>query len=123
MTSGFATVGSDRVHFMLKNLSREDRLRVMRFVCSFAWADLEIKSKERTLVHKMVKELHLEADEAKLVEEWLKVPPRAEEVDPASIPKAHRQLVLDAARRMIKADGEIDPEEAESFSLLEQLLA
>ena len=108
---------------MLKNLSREDRLRVMRFVCSFAWADLEIKSKERTLVRKMVKELHLEPDEAKLVEEWLEIPPRAEEVDPASIPKAHRQLVLDAARRMIKADGNIDPEEAENFALLEALLS
>jgi uncharacterized tellurite resistance protein B-like protein len=108
---------------MLKNLSREDRLRVMRFVCSFAWADLEIKSKERTLVRKMIKELHLEPDEVKLVEGWLEVPPRAEEVDPASIPKAHRQLVLDAARRMIKADGTIDAEEAESFELLEMLLA
>jgi uncharacterized tellurite resistance protein B-like protein len=108
---------------MLKNLSRDDRLQVMRFVCSFAWADLEVKSKERTLVRKMIKELHLEPDEVKLVEEWLEVPPRAEEVDPASIPKAHRHLVLDAARRMIKADGTIDPEEAESFELLEQLLA
>jgi tellurite resistance protein len=108
---------------MLKTLSREDRLRVMRFVCSFAWADLEVKSKERTLVRKMIKELHLEPDEVKLVEGWLQVPPRAEEVDPASIPKAHRQLVLDAARLMIQIDGSIDPEEAESFLLLEQLLA
>lgn len=108
---------------MLNHLSREDRLQVMRFVCSFAWADLEIKPKERSLVHKMVKELGLEADEAKLVEGWLKVPPRPEEVDPASIPRAHRQIVLDAARRMIKADGTIDPEEAESLELLEQLLA
>ncbi len=108
---------------MLKNLSREDRLQVMRFVCSFAWADLEVKSKERTLVRKMVKELELEPDEVKLVDGWLEVPPRAEEVDPAAIPRAHRQLVLDAARRMIAADGTIDPEEAESFELLEQLLS
>ncbi|MDI1447962.1 TerB family tellurite resistance protein [Polyangium sp. 6x1] len=108
---------------MLKNLSREDRLQVMRFVCSFAWADLEIKPKERALVHKMVKELHLDPDEAKQVEGWLKVPPRAEEVDPATIPRAHRQMVLDAARRIIKADGNVDPEEQESLSLLEQLLA
>lgn len=107
----------------MKNLSREDRLQVMRFVCSFAWADLEVKSKERTLVRKMVKELELEPDEVKLVDGWLEVPPRAEEVDPAAIPRAHRQLVLDAARRMIAADGTIDPEEAESFELLEQLLS
>jgi len=108
---------------MLKNLSREDRLQLMRFVCSFAWADLEIKAKERALVRKMMKELHLEPDEIKLVDGWLEVPPRAEEVDPASIPRAHRQMVLDAARRMIKVDGDIDPEEAESFALLEALLS
>ncbi|TKD01240.1 TerB family tellurite resistance protein [Polyangium fumosum] len=108
---------------MLKNLSREDRLRVMGFVCSFAWADLEIKPKERALVHKMVKELKLDPDEAKQVEGWLQVPPRAEEVDPAAIPRAHRQMVLDFARRMVKADGTVDPEEEESLSLLEALLA
>src|SRR5689334_17745350 len=108
---------------MLKNLSREDRLQVMRFVCSFAWADLEVKPKERALVHKMVKEFALDPSEAKQVEEWLKVPPRAEEVDPAAIPPAHRKMVLDAARRMIKVDGDVDPEEQESLSLLEQLLA
>lgn len=107
---------------MLKTLSHEDRLRLMRFVCSFAWADLEIKAKERALVHKMVKELDLDPAEAKLVEGWLQVPPRAEEVDPATIPRAHRQIVLDAVRRMVKADGNVDPEEAESLSLLEQLL-
>jgi uncharacterized tellurite resistance protein B-like protein len=108
---------------MLKNLSREERLQLMRFVCSFAWADLEIKSKERALVRKMVKELELEPDEVKQVDEWLKVPPRAEEVDPAAIPRAHRQMFLDAARRMINADGDVDAEEAESFALLEDLLA
>jgi uncharacterized tellurite resistance protein B-like protein len=107
---------------MLKSLSHEDRLRVMRFVCSFAWADLEIKTKERVLVRKMIKEFDLDPEEIKLVEGWLKVPPRAEEVDPATIPRAHRQMVLDAARQMIQADGDIDPEEAESLSLLEQLL-
>ncbi|HVK71558.1 MAG TPA: TerB family tellurite resistance protein [Polyangium sp.] len=108
---------------MLKNLSREDRLRVMGFVCSFAWADLEVKAKERALVRKMVKELELDPDEAKQVESWLQVPPRAEDVDPAAIPRAHRQMVLDFAQRMVKADGSVDPEEAESLSLLEALLA
>jgi uncharacterized membrane protein YebE (DUF533 family) len=108
---------------MLKNLSREDRLQLMRFVCSFAWADLEIKDKERALVRKMVEALHLEPDEIKLVESWLEVPPPAEDLDPARIPRAHRQMVLDAARLMISADGAVDPEEQESFLLLEQLLA
>ena len=106
----------------LHKLNREDRQRLMRFVCSFAWADLEVKRTERALVHKMAKKLALDEHEKKMVEEWLKVPPKAEEVDPQSIPHAQRKLFLDAAREMISVDGEIDAEEAESFQLLEQLL-
>jgi hypothetical protein len=58
----------------------------MKFVCSLAWADLEVRKKERDFVHKLVKKLHLDEKEAKMVDEWLKVPPRAEEVDPAKVP-------------------------------------
>lgn len=94
----------------------------MRFVCSLAWADLEIKAKERSFVHKLVKKLHLDEHEAKMVEEWLKVPPRAEEVDPARVPHQHRKLFLDTVKAMAQADGEIDEEEKESLALLEQLL-
>jgi uncharacterized tellurite resistance protein B-like protein len=107
---------------MLKTLASEDRLRLMRFVCSFAWADLEIKTKERALIHRMVKELGLEPAEVQQVEGWLKMPPAAEEVDPATIPRAHREIVLKAVRRVIQADGNVDPEEAENLALLEQLL-
>lgn len=106
----------------LHKLSREDRQRLMRFVCSFAWADLEVKKTERALVHKMAKKLALDESERAMVNEWLKVPPRAEDVDPQSIPHAQRKMFLDAAREIIAADGEIDPEEKESFSLFEQLL-
>lgn len=106
----------------LRKLSREDRLRLMRFVCSFAWADLEVKKSERALVAKMAKKLGLEEDEIAEVKKWLQVPPRAEDVDPQSIPPAQRKLFLDAAREMIAVDGEIDPEERESFSIFEQLL-
>jgi hypothetical protein len=107
---------------MLHELDREDRLRLMRFVCSFAWADLEVREGERTFVLKLVKQLKLDADEAKLVDEWLEVPPRAEEVDPADIPRAHRQIFLDAARALIVSDGRVDREEAESLALLEMLV-
>ena len=39
---------------MPTTLPREDRLRLMKFVCSFAWADLEIHVKEREFVGKMI---------------------------------------------------------------------
>lgn len=106
----------------LQKLSREDRLRLMRFVCSFAWADLEVKKTERALVQKMAKKLALDEDERAMVKKWLQVPPRAEDVDPQSIPPAQRKMFLDAAREMIAVDGEIDPEERESFQIFEQLL-
>jgi uncharacterized tellurite resistance protein B-like protein len=107
----------------LKDLSSEDRMRLMRFACSFAWADLEIRPKERDLVRKLQKQLELSGAEIAQAEEWLKVPPRPEDVDPTSVPREHRALFLQAAREMIGVDGEIDPEEAETFELFKQLLA
>src|SRR5262245_34175358 len=106
----------------LKDLSKEDRLRLMRFVCSFAWADLHVHEKERKFVRALVRKLKLGASDAKQVERWLKVPPRPEEVDPADVPRQHRELFLQAAREVITVDGEIHPEETSMFSLLEQLL-
>ncbi|MEM9073120.1 MAG: TerB family tellurite resistance protein [Myxococcota bacterium] len=106
----------------MKTLDREDRLRLMKFICSFAWADLEIQDEERSFVQKLVRELELDEDEQAQVEQWLTVPPPAEELDPAEIPREHRQLFLDTARAMIVADGKIDPDEAENFALLEALM-
>jgi uncharacterized tellurite resistance protein B-like protein len=106
----------------LHKLNREDRQRLMRFVCSFAWADLEVKKTERVLVQKMARQLALDDEDRALVKQWLQVPPRAEDVDPQSIPHNQRKMFLEAAREMITADGEIDPEERESFSIFEQLL-
>ena len=107
---------------MLETLDREDRLRLMKFICSFAWADLEIQDEERDFVNRLVEQLELDDKEREQVQEWLKLPPTADELDPAEIPKAHRQLFLDTARAMIVADGRIDPDEAENFALFELLV-
>ncbi|EYF00376.1 TerB family tellurite resistance protein [Chondromyces apiculatus] len=108
---------------MLDKLSREERLQLMRFVCSFAWADLEIQPKERKYISRLITRLHLSEEEKAQVKTWLEVPPETEALDPQLIPRAHRELFLDTARKMIEADGKIDPEEAESLRLLEQLTA
>jgi len=107
---------------MLAKLSKEDRLRLMGFACSFAWADLEIRQTERDFIKKLQKKFKLAPDEIAQVEKWLEVPPRPEDVDPANVPAAHRKLFLEAAKGMIAADGEIDPAEAETYELFEQLL-
>ncbi len=107
---------------MLDALDREDRLQLMRFVCSFAWADLEITEREREFIVKMVIRLGLDDDEQDQVAEWLEVPPRADDLDPADIPAEHRQLFLDAAKAMILSDGNVEEAEAENLIILDQLL-
>jgi len=107
----------------LTKLDKQDRLRLMKFVCSFAWADLEIVDQERRIIHRMVEKFGLEPDERDQVARWLELPPKAEEVDPAAVPHAHRQIFLQAAREVVAADGEISEDERENLALLEQLLS
>ena len=106
----------------MQKLSAKERMRLMKFVCSFVWADLEVKDSERKFVTKMSKRLHLTEDEVEQVKGWLKVPPRPEEVDPSQIPKEHRQMFLDTIRDVITADGEVAQSEWENLALFEQLL-
>jgi len=107
---------------MLDALNSEDRLQLMRFVCSFAWADLEIADAEREFIVKLVVRLGLDAEEQEQVANWLEVPPRADDLDPADIPTEHRQLFLDAAKAMIMSDGTVEDVEAENLIILDQLL-
>lgn len=106
----------------LSKLSKIDRMRLMRFVCSFAWADLEVNAKERALVKRMVQALKLDAEEKKQVEGWLEKPPRPDEVDPTLVPRAHRQLFIDSIKAMIVADGMVTAEEIEDLKLFVSLL-
>lgn len=107
---------------MLSELSTNERMLLLEFVCAFAWADLEVRDEERAFVHRLVRQLDLSRDEAQKVEEWLKVPPKPEDIDPNKVPHRHRELFLKAARQMISSDGEIAPEEQENYELLQQLL-
>ena len=106
---------------MLGSLDREERLQLMKFVCAFAWADLEIQDQERHLISKLVERFGLEEDREQVMG-WLRSPPPPEEVDPTRVPREHRAIFLDAARQLFEADGKVDPKEQEQFELLEQLL-
>ena len=44
---------------MLDRLSSAERLRLMKFVCSFAWADLEVRPEERRFVARLIDRLGL----------------------------------------------------------------
>jgi len=107
---------------VLDEMDRVERLRLMKFVCSFAWADLEVRPEEREFVSQLVRRLELDPEETRQVEQWLKLPPPPEAVDPLAIPLAHREVFIEAIRGVIESDGEVAPEERDSLSLLEQLL-
>ncbi len=105
----------------LSKLTHSERLRLLRFVASFAWADLEVSPREVAFVHGLVSRLHLSAQDALEVSGWLETPPAPEDVDPTEIPKRHRQLFIEVVKEMVEADGKATPEEREDLRLLEQL--
>ncbi len=106
----------------LADLARDERLLLMQFVCSFAWADLEIKPEERELVAKMARRLQLDDDERQQVDEWLDAPPPLEGLDPTRVPREHRVKFLRAVESMVTVDGEVSPEERESLVVFAQLI-
>ena len=99
------------------------RMKLLEFVCSFAWTDLRVQQKERDLVMRIVGRLGLTRGELAQVEQWLKVPPQIDDVDPGSIPRAHRELFLKAAEMTVKADGRVVPAERDQLALFRALLA
>jgi len=106
---------------MLDELDARQRLQLMQFVCSFAWADLKVQNEEREFVRRMVERLDLGPEEREQVRGWLESPPPVESIDPTSVPPAHRKLFLEAIEGLVTADGEIAPEERDSLALLREL--
>jgi len=108
---------------MLEQLDRGDRLRLVQFVCSFAWADFEIQPEERVFIAHLIRRLELGEDEDRQVQEWLESPPSLDGLDPTSIPAAHRRFFVEAIEGLIAADGEVADEERDSFEIFKMLLA
>ena len=108
---------------MLDDLDGRQRLQLIKFVCSFAWADLEVRPEERSFVARLVERLELDARERRQVRRWLDRPPLPESVDPMTIPTMHRKSFLEAIEGVVAADGEISTEERESLAVLQDLLA
>lgn len=107
---------------MFETLSGPDRLLLLKFLCAFAWEDLEVSEKERRFVKGLVARMGLSPAEAAQVEEWLDVAPAPHSIDPERIPKEHRKLFVDAVRAIVYADGRVDPDERASLDLLRAAL-
>jgi uncharacterized tellurite resistance protein B-like protein len=107
---------------MLDQLDQRERMRLMKFVCSFAWADLEIRDEERAFVKNLIERLTLNQAEQAKVSGWLEVPPDIESIDPTRVPHEHRRIFLAEIEGVIESDGEIAPEERENFRIFEALI-
>jgi hypothetical protein len=107
---------------MLDQLNQRERMRLMKFVCSFAWADLEIRSEERAFVKDLIERLSLDDEERAKVVGWLEVPPDIESIDPTLVPHEHRRIFLEEIEGVIRSDGEIAPEERDNFQIFETLI-
>jgi len=94
----------------------------MRFVCSFAWADLEVKPEERELVARLIRRLQLDDEEKRQVFQWLESPPPPESVDPKLVPRAHRMKFLRAVESTVTVDGEVSVEERNSLLVFAKLI-
>jgi len=106
----------------LKELTREERLLLMGFVCSFAWADLEVKLEERELVARLIRRLQLDDEEKQQVFQWLESPPPLSSVDPTLVPREHRIKFLRAVESTITVDGEVSPEERDTLLVFAKLI-
>ena len=107
---------------MLDQLDRRDRLRLVQFVCSFAWVDLEVQPEERVFISRLIQRLELDEQENLQIQQWLDRPPSLDDLDPTSIPREHRRFFVEAIEGLISADGEIAEEERETFEIFKQLL-
>ncbi len=107
---------------MLDTLTPEARLLLLKFVCAFAWTDLEIHERERRFVERLMQRFALGAAERSQVEQWLNVAPAPSELDPDLVPREHRRAFIEAVRAVIYVDGRVDEEEREQFERLRSAL-
>jgi uncharacterized tellurite resistance protein B-like protein len=107
---------------VFQDLAHRDRMQLMKFVCSFAWADLKIHPHEREFIARLVRQLELDRDEKDQIDRWLEIPPHPHEVDPTLIPLEHRKTFVESVIGIIESDGVVTEEERDSLALFEHLL-
>ena len=107
---------------MFEQLSRDDRMLLLRFVCAFAWTDLEIRDGERKFVERLMERMQLSAEDRAEVAGYLHVAPAPEATNPKLVPPEHRRVFIDSIRALIYADGEVEAEERDRFERLRAAL-
>ena len=107
---------------MFEQLSRDERMLLLKFVCAFAWTDLTIHEGERKFVERLIERMRLSSDDRAEALAYLHVAPSPEATNAKLVPKEHRRVFVEAVRALIYADGEVDAEERDRFEKLKGML-
>ena len=94
-----------------EGLTSEERVELMRFLCSFAWADDEVQDEERVVLMKVLDNIGLGEDDRTKVLAWLEERPDMTGFDFGSIPQDKRDIFLDLAFSVASAHGGLAKEE------------
>ena len=103
---------------MLDQLDRQYRLRLMQFLCSFAWADGKVQEQEKLLIRRFAEYLDFDDEAIRNIEAWLKQAPRLEEFDMSEISQVDRVIFVEAIESVILADGRMAAKEQALFDRL-----
>lgn len=93
------------------DLTAAERIELMRFLCSFAWADGEVQPQEREVLERVLGGLRLDAEARAKATTWLFTPPDMAGFDFGAIDPDKRQLFIDQAFAIAAAHGGVAPEE------------
>lgn len=99
------------------DLTESERLELMRFLCSFAWADGVVQPQEKTVLERILGSLELSAEAHAEAEGWLTAAPSVQGRALRSIDEKKRATFIDGAYEVAAADGEIAADELEHLKM------
>jgi tellurite resistance protein len=92
-------------------LSENERVDLVRFLCSFAWADGEVQAEERAVLGRVIDGLSLDPGRHAEVTAWLSEAPDMDGFDFGAIAEDKRAVFLDLAFEVAAAHGGLGGEE------------
>ncbi len=104
------------------DLSSDERLILMRFLCAFAWADGEVQGQERAVIMSLLEHMQFSTDQRREVIGLLDQAPVDEEIDLTSVSEKHRIMFRDLAYAVVSADGRVHPGEKRLLALVNKFV-
>lgn len=104
-------------------LSADERVELLRFLCWFAYADLSLDPREYDLIDSFAGTMRLNGEQREQVQGWLEDPPDLSLEDVKNVPAEKRELYLDALMLLGNADRNIHSMESKLFERISEIWA